>query len=434
MTRFLLIALVTTQLTMSAMADTYTLAIRLVSEDANVNTIIVPDGFVFAWNPGQTLIGNMAITNMATDGQTIITTSSNTAKYATPASLFGDLLPVVPAGIIVMWSGTLATVPAGWALCMTGDSEITLANGDKRSIAQIVNGRESVDVMAFNSESGLLEPRRVVDWFVNKSTRNDFVRLKIARGNSALGKKRSLDVTLDHPVWIVGKGWVKAVDVPDGSKVLMHQPMEGVSFTEIRPTPQYVKTVKIVNLSKGKRNSSRFHYRYDIKVEGLASFVANGFIVHNCNGTQGTPDLRDKFIKGWAQGVNPGGTGGAASNTPSGSISAPTFTGTPFSSVINHTHSVTVTDPGHAHLTQRYPTATGGSSGFTIDTSMSGTLADNTQPVKTNTTGITASTANPAGGVASITPAGSISAPAFTGVVQSNEPEFFRLAFIQKLP
>lgn len=53
----------------------------------------------------------------------------------------------------------------------------------------------------------------------------------------------------------------------------------------------------------------------------------------------------------------------------------------------SHTH--TVNDPGHTHLTQRYPTTTGGSSGFTIDTSMSGTLADNTLPTKSNTTGIT---------------------------------------------
>lgn len=52
-----------------------------------------------------------------------------------------------------------------------------------------------------------------------------------------------------------------------------------------------------------------------------------------------------------------------------------------------HTHAVT--DPGHSHLTRRYPTATGASSGFTIDTSMSGTLADNTLPTKSATTGIT---------------------------------------------
>jgi hypothetical protein len=70
--------------------------------------------------------------------------------------------------------------------------------------------------------------------------------------------------------------------------------------------------------------------------------------------------------------------------------------------VLNHTHPVAVTDPGHAHLTQRYPTATGTSSGFTIDTSMSGTLAANTLPVQSSPTGITAVANNPAGGAATL--------------------------------
>lgn len=34
-----------------------------------------------------------------------------------------------------------------------------------------------------------------------------------------------------------------------------------------------------------------------------------------CDGTGGTPDLRDKFIYGWSDGVDPGGTGGAATHT-----------------------------------------------------------------------------------------------------------------------
>lgn len=61
----------------------------------------------------------------------------------------------------------------------------------------------------------------------------------------------------------------------------------------------------------------------------------------------------------------------------------------------NHTQ-----DP-HAHVTQRFPTATGGSSGFTIDTSMSGTLADNTLPTKAATATnqpATASNQNSGGG------------------------------------
>lgn len=47
----------------------------------------------------------------------------------------------------------------------------------------------------------------------------------------------------------------------------------------------------------------------------------------------------------------------------------------------SHTH----VQDAHTHLTQRYPTTTGGSSGFTFDTSMSGTLADNTLATKAAT-------------------------------------------------
>lgn len=60
---------------------------------------------------------------------------------------------------------------------------------------------------------------------------------------------------------------------------------------------------------------------------------------------------------------------------------------------VQNAHTHTLTDPGHTHLTQRYPTATGASSGFTIDTSMSGTLADNTLPTKNAVTGVTAQNA-----------------------------------------
>lgn len=61
-------------------------------------------------------------------------------------------------------------------------------------------------------------------------------------------------------------------------------------------------------------------------------------------------------------------------------------------------HSHAVNDPGHSHLTQRYPTSTGGSSGFTADTSMSGTLAANSLPTASAATGI--SVGNAGGGQA----------------------------------
>lgn len=138
---------------------------------------------------------------------------------------------------------------------------------------------------------------------------------------------------------------------------------------------------------------------------GLLANVPEGWAL--CNGQNGTPDLRDRFIKGAANAANPGTTGGATTHTHAA------HTG-----VINHTHPVT--DPGHAHVQMRLPTATGAVVGHTVDTSMSGTPATSGVSTQSATTGVT--TSNPAGGVASL-----------THDSPNHEPPFYALAFIQKV-
>lgn len=78
-----------------------------------------------------------------------------------------------------------------------------------------------------------------------------------------------------------------------------------------------------------------------------------------------------------------------------------------YTQVVNHTHTVTVTDPGHTHTYRSQTATTGGVSSYehgAIDTSS--TASENSISVESATTGITASTANPAGGVATGTTAG----------------------------
>ena len=87
-----------------------------------------------------------------------------------------------------------------------------------------------------------------------------------------------------------------------------------------------------------------------------------------------------------------------------------------YTAVPNHTHAVTVTDPGHAHGQQYRNTGTAGTAGHqgasTANNATVGTTA-------TATTGITATTANPAGGVATGTTGGPSSALAHA--VTNNE-------------
>ena len=131
-----------------------------------------------------------------------------------------------------------------------------------------------------------------------------------------------------------------------------------------------------------------------------------------CDGTNGTPDLRQKFIKGTAAGVDPGGTGGSATHTPAGTVAAPTFTGnsgttssvsagTPAGTIDNHDTTVQVGPAGSAPLL--------------------------TGPITHTFTGTAL-----AGHTHTLTPTGTNSAPAFTGTSANYEPAYYALAFIQK--
>lgn len=68
---------------------------------------------------------------------------------------------------------------------------------------------------------------------------------------------------------------------------------------------------------------------------GLLANIPSGWAL--CDGTGGTPDLRDRFIKGAAAAAEPGATGGAANHTPAGTVSQPTFAG---NALGTHQHGV----------------------------------------------------------------------------------------------
>jgi hypothetical protein len=71
------------------------------------------------------------------------------------------------------------------------------------------------------------------------------------------------------------------------------------------------------------------------------------------------------------------------------------------SAVVNHTHDVTVTDPGHTHVENSNNATTGGLRGWGAPDTSTNTPTATGYSTASATTGITASTANPAGGVAS---------------------------------
>lgn len=63
---------------------------------------------------------------------------------------------------------------------------------------------------------------------------------------------------------------------------------------------------------------------------GSIASIPSGWVL--CNGSNGTPDLRDRFVVGAGSTYAVGGTGGSADAI-----------------VVSHTHTASVTDPGHTH-------------------------------------------------------------------------------------
>lgn len=140
-------------------------------------------------------------------------------------------------------------------------------------------------------------------------------------------------------------------------------------------------------------------------------------------------ELEGKTIIGTvAANKDVGTTGGSDTITPEGEVTAPTFTGTPFTDVINHTHPVT--DPGHTHVEQNNSATTGGLAGWGARDTSTNTAVATGYSTQSATTGVT--TNNPAGGVASITPAGTNSAPSFTGTEHDNRSAFIKVIGCRK--
>ena len=124
---------------------------------------------------------------------------------------------------------------------------------------------------------------------------------------------------------------------------------------------------------------------------GSIGAIPSGYTI--CDGTLGTPDLRDRFIVGAGSSYAVAATGGSADAI-----------------VVSHTHTATVTDPGHLHALNA--TTAGGSTTEILLTTSGGAGTQNTN---TATTGITV--ANTATGVSG---------------TNANLPPYYALAYIMK--
>lgn len=131
---------------------------------------------------------------------------------------------------------------------------------------------------------------------------------------------------------------------------------------------------------------------------GSVASIPSGWYL--CNGSNGTPDLRDRFVVGAGSTYSVADTGGSANAI-----------------VVSHSHTATstVTDPGHTHLIPN--TRAGSPNGGSTYIAGAASSPANTDNTGSNTTGITVSTTTASAG---------------SSGTNANLPPYYALAYIMK--
>jgi hypothetical protein len=142
---------------------------------------------------------------------------------------------------------------------------------------------------------------------------------------------------------------------------------------------------------------------------GTIASIPSGWVL--CNGSNSTPDLRNRFIIGAHS-----DTASVAYSTVTGSNTQ--TGGTKDAGVVSHTHTATsvVTDPGHNHTLNKYYAGTGGDSPY-LNGFNQATPVTTSDPTGTSFTSISVATTNASTG---------------SSGTDANLPPYYALAFIMK--
>ena len=135
-----------------------------------------------------------------------------------------------------------------------------------------------------------------------------------------------------------------------------------------------------------------------------------------CNGTNGTPNLQDRFLVGAGSGYAVGATGGSANAT----LVSHNHTGTTGGQSSDHSHSIS--DPGHFH-TQQYYNSNGGGFGAGNTGQSRGNINTGT-----NTTGITGTNGTSNNHTHNFT-----TSTQGSSATNANLPPYYALAFIMRV-
>jgi RecA/RadA recombinase len=160
--------------------------------------------------------------------------------------------------------------------CFQYNSRVVLADGTTATIGDIVTGRKQAEVLSFNVETGVIEPKPIVNWFNNGET-DRFLRFTVAKAD---GGVHTFDCTPNH-LLLSEHGYEEAGQLAVGQRLItvvnaaeMVPAGAPIATTTYLPAPMEILSIE----DAPRQNDMR---RFDIEVEGNHCYVVDGVVVHN---------------------------------------------------------------------------------------------------------------------------------------------------------
>ncbi len=91
----------------------------------------------------------------------------------------------------------------GWMQCITSEALVTMADGSKKEIKDLVENKSSEKVLCLNEKTGQIEARKITNWYKTPAKKDDFIQVKTFLKD----KHNHLRITPNHELWD-GKEWV----------------------------------------------------------------------------------------------------------------------------------------------------------------------------------------------------------------------------------
>lgn len=379
-----------------------------------VSVISASQALTYTSGPTSTASANQSVYAML---RFTTTTGAAFAVYAPPAS---------KAYIIWNNSGFSMTIYNSTVIGNTtaAGTGITIANGDKvvvwsdaTNFYDIKSTNVTGTVAIANGGTGQTTANAALNALLPSQTSNANKYLQTDGTNSSWDAISLSTADITGTLAVANGGTGVTSSTGSGSVVLSASPT--FTGTPLAPTAAYGTST--TQLATTAFVQASLPSGVIVMWSGSIASIPGGWLL--CNGSSGTPDLRDRFIVGAGSTYAVAATGGSANATlvshTHTATSTSTFTGTALGT---HTHSIT--DPGHTHVQGIYGSIGSGIPGSTV---IYGTGQTSNSAV-TGVSVVAASAGTPAGTVSTSTS----NSTEGSSATNANLPPYYALAYIMK--